>query len=103
MSQHHGIDAPGRDRKGLPVPFAKLLEPLEEAGIDQYLCRTGIEQVLGAGDRLSCAEKRYRCHELPVHAKRLTCPPVCQKRTVWSSRNSPVRMRAIRPAIALAV
>ena len=58
MGEDDGIDVRRLDRELLPVPLAQLLEPLEQAGIDQHLCRACIEQIFGAGDGTCRTQER---------------------------------------------
>jgi len=57
MRQDDRVDVVSRDRKRLSVPLAKFLESLKQPCINQHFRRTGVEQVLGAGDGPRGAEK----------------------------------------------
>ena len=50
MRQQHGVDGVCGQRQRLPVAQAQLLEPLEQAAVDQQLAPAVVQQGLGAGD-----------------------------------------------------
>ena len=108
------------NRQVRPVPLAKLLQPLEQAGIDQHLRAASIQQVFRPRNRPRRAEKRDGWHRplsrisrqrsaagcqstISNQANSPTCPPVCQKSTVSFSAKAPRRTYATSPAMALAV
>ncbi|MNR23952.1 hypothetical protein D3C85_1410050 [compost metagenome] len=62
MGQHHGVELGRIERQWIPVAQAQGLVSLEQATVDHDLVTAGIEQVLGAGDRIGRAE------ELQLHA-----------------------------------
>src|SRR5262245_50034430 len=82
VCQHDGVNRVCADRERLPIPFAKVLESLEQTGVDEHTLAARFNQVLGAGDRARRSEK-CECQEwaplarLWLSALPLYCRDVC--------------------------
>ena len=60
VREDNGIDPRRIDGKRPPVAIAQLLEPLEQAAVDQDAAIAEVEQMLGTGDGASGSEERQR-------------------------------------------
>ena len=58
VGKDDGVDLRWLDREFLPVPFAQLLEPLEEARVDEHSRVARVEQILRARDGACRTEER---------------------------------------------
>src|SRR5690606_5804420 len=58
VAQHDAVDLARRQRKPRPVAIAQLLEPLEQAAVEQDLPTARVEQVARAGDGVGGAGER---------------------------------------------
>ena len=57
VRENDGIEALGGNRKFVPVPEAKLFQPLEQSAVEQDPFSTVLEKIFGAGDRPRRTEK----------------------------------------------
>jgi hypothetical protein len=62
MCQHHRVNGCGVDWRIGPVPLAQRLQALEQTAVDDQPRPLNIQQVLGAGHGLCCAEKGESRH-----------------------------------------
>ncbi|MCU0272382.1 MAG: hypothetical protein MUE34_04035 [Acidimicrobiales bacterium] len=80
VGQDDGVEAPRRHREGLPVALPQLLEPLEEATVDQDPGPTGVDEEPAARHRAGAAEERDHGGWLhPVDATEQDRPEAGQK------------------------
>ena len=65
VREHDRIDAVRIERRGLPVPLAKLLEPLEQPAVHQHAASARLHQVLRPGNGTDAAPERECSHHSP--------------------------------------
>ena len=100
VRQDDGVELRGAERQRLPVALAASLQPLEQPTVDQHLRRSGIEQTLSRSPSL----RRRGTSATASSEESYLSAGVPGRTTPSRHRRIPLPgMRAIKPAIALAV
>jgi hypothetical protein len=66
MCQHHGVNGCGVDWRIGPVPLAQRLQALKQTAVDEQRRPFDLQQVLGPGNGLRCAEKGESRHAVTI-------------------------------------
>jgi len=93
VGQHHGVDGRRVHGEARPVLEPELLEPLEQAAVDEEPAPAVIEEELAPRHRAHAAEEGDRCR-LRVHADEGRAPHLGRAATV--RRGSRVRWSRVR-------